>query len=78
MAWCLYTFATKESVDGLRSWVKSLSQSRTEQMEVADKRLDALERNIAYLQGKLGMPLPNIGKESLDSKPKTTTIGNTP
>lgn len=55
--WLYANFASVKDVAQLREWVKSLSASRTAQIADVDKRLDALEKHQAYINGKLGLPM---------------------
>ena len=57
VVWIYATFATTKQVDQLREWVKSLSTSRTVQAEQIDRRIDALEKQNAFITGRLGLPM---------------------
>ena len=70
IAWMYFTFGTKTDLENVRSWVRSLSQSRTAQVDTMDHRLDALERSVAFVQGRLGLPMSD--------PPQRTTNTNAP
>jgi hypothetical protein len=61
------TFAQVRDVNQLREWVKSISQSRTAQVEAIDKRLDSLEKNASFINGQLGLPMLDFPLRNLNT-----------
>jgi len=57
LAYLFATFAQVKDVERLRERMNKLSTARTDQIEAVDKRLDSLEKNQAFISGRLGFPM---------------------